>query len=118
VRDRQDDVEFVINRHLSDIGGRFGAEQEVFVGQHHALRGARGARCVNKNRDLPGGAFFNGLGDGRLVERTDADISERTNVFRARAVARRVAGRFPRNSRGEEHPPSAAVITNLVELAK
>ena len=118
VRDRQHAILHVVRRHAAQRGGVPGAEQQIAVGQHDALRRPGRARGVDENRDLPGAVGFDRLGRRRLVQRRNADAVKRSDILHGRTIARRMGGRFLRYFGREEGAAGAAVIPDLIDLAR
>ena len=92
--------------------------REVRVGDHDALRTARGSRGVHQHRDLfcrIGFDRFDGCG---FVEWTDADLLQRPQLPVLSSKARCMGSGFFRDTRRKGHAASAAVIANLVQFAR
>jgi hypothetical protein len=92
----------VIRRHLAPGSGAPGAEQEIAMGQHHALRRAGGTRRVNENRDLPCTVGLDRLGRRILVQRGHTDATKRADILNGCIIARGMGSRFRRHIRGQK----------------
>ena len=118
VGDRQHAILHVGGRHAAKRSRRLGAEQQIAVGKHDALRRPGRARGVDENGDLPGAVRFHRLRGGILIERGHADAGERADILHRRAIAQRMCGGFLRRIGREESTARAAVVPDLIQLAR
>ena len=116
--DQQDEIDLVVFIHFADMRRGLCADQQVVMREHHAFRGSRRSRGVDQHRDLFRRVFLDRFCNVADVQPADADALQRTELTGLRTTALRMSRRFLRNFRGEKHPPRAAVIANLVQLAR
>ena len=86
--------------------------------EHDALWRPGRTGGIDEDRHLVCAVSLDPLGLRHPVQRGNANAMEWPNILHRRVVAPRVRGPFVRDFSREEHAPGAAVIPDLIELAR